>query len=115
MGPSYYPRPGEHTTPDHRCLAYSAYGTKRSSRAGLMMSVDWDRAEVTFQGRGDRFYPSTQVGIHAILESCPMAASAATVRVSTENNFRARFPITLRERVARRLDKPTSKLNARIS
>ena len=38
-----------------------------------------------------------------------MAASAATVRVSTENNFRARFPITLRERVARRLDKPTSK------
>src|SRR5712691_11640453 len=69
------------------CRNDGSCGTFETCRGGLTMSVDWDRAEVTFQGRGGPFLPSTQVGIHATLESCPMAASAATVRVSTENNF----------------------------
>jgi hypothetical protein len=33
----------------------SGIGTERTNWAGLLMSVDWDRPEVTFQGRGDRF------------------------------------------------------------
>ena len=40
---------------------------------------------------------STQVGIQAALEGCSLGTSAATVRVSTGNNFCARFPIKLLE------------------
>jgi len=32
----------------------SPIGTKRTNLAGLMMSVDWDRTEVSFLGREDR-------------------------------------------------------------
>ena len=30
-------------------------GTWRTNRAGLMMSLDWCKAEVAFRGRKDRF------------------------------------------------------------
>jgi hypothetical protein len=30
-------------------------GTNRTNRAGLMMSVDWGKAEVAFRGRQDSF------------------------------------------------------------
>jgi hypothetical protein len=33
----------------------TAYGTKRTNRAGLMMSVVRGRSEVAFRGREDRF------------------------------------------------------------
>ena len=67
------------------------------------MSVDRARPEVISRPRGP-ILPSTQVGIHANPENCPTAASVATVRVSTGNNYRARFLVTLRKRVARRLE-----------
>ena len=73
------------------------------------------RDKQTWRGQDVENDPVRKFGVHATLKGSPRAASGATVRVSTENNFRARFPITLRERMARRLDKPTSKLNARIS
>jgi len=54
-----------------RGVQRSVLGTKRSSRAGLMMSVDWDRAEVTFQGRGDRFYPARKSAFTQPLKVAP--------------------------------------------
>jgi hypothetical protein len=74
----------------------SLIGTERTNWAGLLCPLIGIDRKSHFRASGT-VLPSTQVGIHAILESGSAAASAATVRVSTENNFRARFPITLRE------------------
>jgi hypothetical protein len=38
-------------------LHESGCGTNRTNQAGLMMSVDWGKAEVAFRGRQDRFDP----------------------------------------------------------
>jgi hypothetical protein len=47
------------------------HGTFETCRGGLTMSVDWDRAEVTFQGRGDRFYPARKSAFTQPLKVAP--------------------------------------------
>ncbi len=49
----------------------SPIGTFETCRGGLTMSVDWDRAEVTFQGRGDRFYPARKSAFTQPLKVAP--------------------------------------------
>jgi hypothetical protein len=87
---------GDRMTAWFAAVHESVVGTNRTNRTGLTMSVDRARPEVISRPRGP-ILPSTQVGIHANLENCPTAASVATVRVSTGNNFRARFLVTLRK------------------
>src|SRR5260370_8091328 len=48
-----------------------ASGTFETWRGGLTMSVDWDRAEVTFQGRGHRFYPARKSAFTQPLKVAP--------------------------------------------
>src|SRR5437867_10978738 len=72
-------------------------GTKRTNWTGLVMSVDWGRPEAVGGGVKPGLLTQYASRHHAALESCPNATSAATVRVSTGNHFRASFPITLRE------------------
>jgi hypothetical protein len=90
-------------------------GTNRTNRAGLTMSVDRGRQEVTFQGRGDRFYPVRKSAFTQPLKVAPRPP-APTVRVCQRKiTFVLGFQSRWANSVARRLDKPTSKLNARIS
>src|ERR1700737_260458 len=48
------------------------FGTKRTSRADLAMSVDRGRPEVAFRGRQDRFRPISEISLEAVCPNGPL-------------------------------------------
>ena len=75
-----------------------ASGTKPTCRGGLTMSV-YRRIDRKWLAHGQNVAndPVRKSAVTQPLRVAPRATSAATVRVSTGNIFRARFLVTLRE------------------